>query len=293
MWSPKRSNLGERAAYFSAFYRIPHSERTHRRSRRYAAVDCCDSHKATSDGSDSGRFDGCSETHVGTECTTATRRMLLNACRRCCLCVRRQARVAEAYDGQCVVESRRAEQPSCRLITLLTCSPDLYRLDLTTMEWTQPWDASAHSASSSSLGACPEPRYFHSAEAWGHRLVIFGGEGYAAAAEAQATTDDSAASLATLDDIAVWDTIKNEWLEVPVITCAEGVEPPASRYAHLALVQTVQDPVSGTERSVMVIMGGQDIRNTCEHAPTCPQPTQTNLCASNVRSPIGPCSRPR
>jgi len=42
---------------------------------------------------------------------------------------------------------------------------------------------------------------------------------------------------------------------------AEGVERPAARYAHLGAVTSVA--VEGRDKAVLVIMGGQDVRNTC------------------------------
>lgn len=136
----------------------------------------------------------------------------------------------------------------------------LYALSLHTLTWTLLWP----SPSSSSSTAGPAPRYFHSAEAWGSKVIVFGGEGYL---PNERETDDPT-PLCTLDDVCIWDTEKGVW-EVPELGCAEGVERPAARYAHLAVVQRwgqekglVESGVE-RERSVMVIIGGQDVRNTC------------------------------
>jgi hypothetical protein len=129
----------------------------------------------------------------------------------------------------------------------------LYSLSLRTLTWTL---LSPLPGSSSTV---PAPRYFHSAEAWGSKIVIFGGEGYG--------PEDGVdgAPLCTLGDVCIWDTVKSEWT-FPEIVCVEGVEAPAPRYAHLAVVQTfVDEAKGGADSSVMVFIGGQDVRNTCKY----------------------------
>lgn len=149
-----------------------------------------------------------------------------------------------------------------RLVPTRTMVSTLYSLSLRTLTWTLLWPPPP-SSSPSVVG--PAPRYFHSAEAWGSKIIIAFGEGYA---PNEGESDDPA-PLCTLDDVCIWDTENGGW-EFPELRCAEGVEPPAPRYAHLAVVQQWED-VRGLEedrvereKSVMVIVGGQDVRNTCE-----------------------------
>lgn len=157
-----------------------------------------------------------------------------------------------------------------RLVSTRTMVNTLYRLSLRTLEWTQLYPPPTQHLPNSPAPPLPAPvaRYFHSAEAWGHKLVVFAGEGYAA------TDDDS--PLCTLADVAVWDTRTSSW-DLSQPKCEEGVEPPAARYAHLASVCTVAsaEPVGtraaewqrgAQERSVMLVLGGQDIKNTYLHS---------------------------
>ena len=147
-----------------------------------------------------------------------------------------------------------------RLVPSRTMVGTLYRLDLPSGEWTRLWPVEGGDAAAQG----PQPRYFHSACAWGDKLVIFGGEGYggddAPAAEPPSSEADPAHSLRTLGDVCVWDTVEGRWLDGET-RCAEGVERPAARYAHLGAVTSVA--VEGRDKAVLVIMGGQDVRNTC------------------------------
>lgn len=136
-----------------------------------------------------------------------------------------------------------------------TMVSNLYSLSLRTLTWTL---LSPLPTSSNPSPQVPAPRYFHSAEAWGDKIVIFGGEGYGPPEEGM-----DGAPLCTLGDVCIWDTVEGEW-SFPAMACGEGVEVPAPRYAHLAVVQTFVDEQKGVESSVMVIIGGQDVRNTCE-----------------------------
>ena len=154
----------------------------------------------------------------------------------------------------------------------------LYSLSLRTLTWTLLWPpASSEPTDSSDPPPHPSdhhpdgpvPRYFHSAEAWGNKILVFGGEGYSTLGEGE---NVDAVPLRTLSDLCVWDTDKNSW-EFPEPTCAEGVEPPAPRYAHLGAVSSFLEPASSDfatvpsasrEKSRLIIMGGQDIRNTCQ-----------------------------
>lgn len=164
-----------------------------------------------------------------------------------------------------------------RLVPTRTMVSTLYSLSLRTLVWTLLWPPPAAATDGTPAGAAnthpngPVPRYFHSAEAWGNKIVVFGGEGYAIVAEGGSP---DTVPLRTLGDVCIWDTEKNAW-EFPELTCAEGLEPPAPRYAHLGVVSSFLPPptpefhVGSTartdrEQSLLIVMGGQDIRNTCE-----------------------------
>ncbi|GAA5840143.1 hypothetical protein JCM9279_002290 [Rhodotorula babjevae] len=156
-----------------------------------------------------------------------------------------------------------------RLVPTRTMVGTLYRLDLSTGEWTQLWPPQDGGAAAPAAQG-PQPRYFHSACAWGSRLVVFGGEGYggdeapaSGAAEPPSSEADPAHALRTLGDVCVWDTVEARWLDGET-RCAEGVERPAARYAHLGVVTSVA--VDGRDKALMVIMGGQDVRNTYLHS---------------------------
>lgn len=141
----------------------------------------------------------------------------------------------------------------------------LYSLSLRTLEWRLLWPPAEPTTSDEAPPIGPAARYFHSAEAWGSKIIVFGGEGYAetegGAAEAEGDEEEQA-PLCTLGDLCIWDTETGKW-EFPEAECDEGVELPAPRYAHLAAVSSVVGE-GGKEQSVMLLMGGQDIRNTCE-----------------------------
>lgn len=149
----------------------------------------------------------------------------------------------------------------------------------------------------------PRARYFHSCCPWGEsKLVIFGGEGYndeddSTSLSSSSTTttqreEGSASSsaaappaLQTLDDLHVYDTERAVWEEIGEVKLGEGVEEkPSPRYAHLGVVCTAWDGAGefegqgeedgmiekgrngggGKGKSRLMIMGGQDIKNTCQ-----------------------------
>lgn len=170
----------------------------------------------------------------------------------------------------------------------------LYSLSLRTLQWRLLWPPPPSSSSeerATPTPTGPAPRYFHSCEAWGTKLVIFGGEGYAeseSGAGDGGADDEELAPLCTLGDLCIWDTQTNSW-EFPLPECDEGVEPPAPRYAHLGVVSTVIE--GGSEKSAMLLMGGQDIRNTCECLLTRPASARRSR-ASLGRPPINERPRP-
>ncbi|GAA5918084.1 hypothetical protein JCM5296_006755 [Sporobolomyces johnsonii] len=174
-----------------------------------------------------------------------------------------------------------------RLVPTRTMVSSLYSLDLRTLVWTQLWPPSSPSPSGESTEPAapaapvpsfgPQARYFHSACAWGDKLVIFGGEGYGDPPSAPSNADSDPApsssssaeadppALQTLGDLSIWDATKGCWLDVGEIKVAEGVERPAPRYAHLGVVSNAVGE-DGTGKSYMLVMGGQDIRNTYLHS---------------------------
>lgn len=166
-----------------------------------------------------------------------------------------------------------------RLVPTRTMVSSLYSLNLTTLSWTLLWpplspDSSSppNSFNTTSVGPGPSPRYFHSAEAFGtSKIVFFGGESYQPTLPIDPESDatEAAPVLLTLGDVFVWDTTKKEW-EFPEVGCAEGVELPIKRYAHLASVLTATNErrvgLEGVDRpdsNVMVVIGGQDVKNSC------------------------------
>ncbi|GAA5820026.1 hypothetical protein JCM3770_001938 [Rhodotorula araucariae] len=165
-----------------------------------------------------------------------------------------------------------------RLVPTRTMVGTLYRLDLASGDWAQMWPPKEGQIEGGNAGPGqgPRARYFHSACAWGDKLVIFGGEGYgteespsSVPADVEPAPEvDPVSALRTLDDICMWDTASERWLD-GATSCAEGVERPAARYAHLGVVTSarVADGASGTrEKAVMLVMGGQDITNTYLHS---------------------------
>ncbi|GAA5961620.1 hypothetical protein JCM21900_002827 [Sporobolomyces salmonicolor] len=175
-----------------------------------------------------------------------------------------------------------------RLVPTRTMVSSLYSLDLRTLVWAQLWPPPSPSPSGESADPAapvtplpsfsPQARYFHSACAWGDKLVIFGGEGYGdppsspsnadsdpAAPSSSSSAEQDPPALRTLDDLSIWDATKGCWLDIGEIKVAGGVEPPAPRYAHLGVVSNAVGE-DGTDKSYMLVMGGQDIRNTYLHS---------------------------
>lgn len=186
-----------------------------------------------------------------------------------------------------------------RLIPTRTMVATLFVLSLRTLTWQKLWPTSDDTAVEGAQAEGPDPvrasflysvvaavfltdrhshsqRYFHSAEAWGSKLVIWGGEGYAPITSA---IDDAAGvPLRTLADLFIFDTTTRSW-SAPQPTCAPGVDEPAPRYAHLSTLSSYRVPIDPAKegaaaprsrhrmRTLMVVMGGQDIRNTCAFLP--------------------------
>ena len=114
----------------------------------------------------------------------------------------------------------------------------LYALDLRSSRWTQLWPPST----GSTMSRGPAPRYFHSAQAWGDKLVVFGGQTFVADPAAAAALSSPQAGpggrLETLDELVVFDTETRTW-SFPSPSLASGVSRPSPRYAHLSVVTTV------------------------------------------------------
>jgi hypothetical protein len=140
----------------------------------------------------------------------------------------------------------------------------LYELTLPTLTWhkrSPPPNPDPATAS-------PRPRYFHSCTPWRRKLIVIGGQTPPTPASPPQSLSPEVAELETLADLAIWDMDKQEW-SMPNITCAEGVTPPAARYAHLAVVSEVVVDGSddgegkGGERveARLTLLGGQDTSN--------------------------------
>ncbi|TFK27971.1 regulatory protein ral2 [Coprinopsis marcescibilis] len=125
-----------------------------------------------------------------------------------------------------------------RLVTERRMVSDLYVFDLESFLWQKiPYAADDD---------VPQPRYFHSADAWNDHLVIFGGMSN----QPDATNPDE---LCVLNDVRFFNLSTQRWLpEVPVAQTTPASLIPRSRYAHLSSVTTDR----------LFIIGGQDFFNT-------------------------------
>ncbi|KAL8286767.1 hypothetical protein RQP46_004295 [Phenoliferia psychrophenolica] len=148
----------------------------------------------------------------------------------------------------------------------------LYALDLPTLIWSRQWPPSLPSPSlpssspttPTSPSRSPSARYFHSAEAWGNKIVFFGGQGLLATEESDAGGGGGLPTLETLSDLFLWDTEYLRW-EFPSLQCREGIAPPEGRFAHLASVSTTTTPLrpgfakqQRVTNSRLTIVGGQN-----------------------------------
>lgn len=88
-------------------------------------------------------------------------------------------------------------------------------------------------------------KFTHSAVAWGHRLVIFGGMGQDMKYDVkqrrvrpptpEGLEGGPDPSLSVLSDVLVYDTIEGTWT-APEVRLRERMEPPLARYAHLCTI---------------------------------------------------------
>jgi hypothetical protein len=147
-----------------------------------------------------------------------------------------------------------------RLVPTRTMINDLFRLDLNTLVWSKLWPPpSTASTPSADELANPWPRYFHSAEAWGSKLLIFGGMGYSVPSHPSSPIDgqdapepaETETGLCVLSDLIVYDTIVGAWQSPLTANAGHDQPPPSARYAHLSCITN----------NCLVILGGQDISN--------------------------------
>ncbi|KAM0756505.1 hypothetical protein T439DRAFT_345234, partial [Meredithblackwellia eburnea MCA 4105] len=190
-----------------------------------------------------------------------------------------------------------------RIVHSRSITSDLYALDLKTLAWEQQWPTPPHNSaiasnsgsdaklptepatpdmpspppsptsSISTIAASPIGRYFHSASAWGNKLVVFGGQ-TSDEDEPDLAEDDNLnrahsprpLRLRTLNDILVWDCDAREWELVKPSSWEDKVVAPGPRFAHLATVASVlvdhEDPFNKSIHRVsrLVLMGGQNDR---------------------------------
>ncbi|CAD6891122.1 unnamed protein product [Tilletia controversa] len=166
-----------------------------------------------------------------------------------------------------------------RLVTTRRMVADLWYLDLETLIWTKvsstaPATASQLSETQTAPKTTPSPRYFHSANVWDNKLIIFGGMGHQAAGTARSDqlVNDSISSaeggssnsgkgsaqnhedLCVLDDMLAFDLATNVWN----FSFAANPSPsypntmqPIARYAHLASISS----------EFLIVLGGQNASN--------------------------------
>ncbi|KAF9305919.1 hypothetical protein BGZ74_008377 [Mortierella antarctica] len=122
-------------------------------------------------------------------------------------------------------------------------SSKLYSLSLTT----DPVNTNSVSLSEA-LSIPPQPRYFHTLNAYGTSLILFGGMGQMPVLDQDSDNEDSAESrvrMEALDDLHVYDIITQRWQRKHP---TRNQHTPKARWAHLA---TVLD-------HYLVVIGGTD-----------------------------------
>jgi len=96
----------------------------------------------------------------------------------------------------------------------------------------------------------PGARYFHSADSWNNKLIVFGGMGYT-------MTPEGAEELCVLNDVRFFDLTTRRWIPTASSTTQATLPPdtpsliPRERYAHLSSVTDDR----------LFIIGGQDMSN--------------------------------
>ncbi|RCH93840.1 hypothetical protein CU098_009220 [Rhizopus stolonifer] len=113
----------------------------------------------------------------------------------------------------------------------------MYTLHMPTLSWVR------HIASPDSA-APPSPRYFHSATAYKHYLVVFGGMSTKSRRKPQ-----NEETLFAMNDISMFNVETMSWVEINI---EPSIFNPQARYAHLATLWN---------KDKLVVMGGQDVTN--------------------------------
>ncbi|KAG6868625.1 hypothetical protein C0993_000215 [Termitomyces sp. T159_Od127] len=124
-----------------------------------------------------------------------------------------------------------------RLFTERKMVADLYVFDMETFNWEK--------IPISPDDDVPRARYFHSADAWNNKLIIFGG---------MSNQPDSInpEDLCVLNDVRFFDITNRRWLPVSQSIPVPEQLSPRARYAHLSSVTAGR----------LFIIGGQDFNNT-------------------------------
>ncbi|KNZ81290.1 Protein ral2 [Termitomyces sp. J132] len=124
-----------------------------------------------------------------------------------------------------------------RLVTERKMVSDLYMFDMETFSWEK--------IPISPDDDVPRARYFHSADTWNNKLIIFGG---------MSNQPDSInpEDLCVLNDVRFFDIATRHWLPASQSTKVPEHLIPRARYAHLSSVTSDQ----------LFIIGGQDFNNT-------------------------------
>ncbi|KAG6897756.1 hypothetical protein C0992_011425 [Termitomyces sp. T32_za158] len=124
-----------------------------------------------------------------------------------------------------------------RLFTERKMVADLYVFDMETFNWEK--------IPVSPDDDVPRARYFHSADAWNNKLIIFGG---------MSNQPDSInpEDLCVLNDVRFFDITTRHWLPASQSIPVPEQLSPRARYAHLSSVSAGR----------LFIIGGQDFNNT-------------------------------
>ncbi|KAL8292010.1 hypothetical protein RQP46_001476 [Phenoliferia psychrophenolica] len=149
-----------------------------------------------------------------------------------------------------------------RLAGSRTITSTLYALSLNTLTWelvVPPSPSNYISASSHPDLQEPTPRYFHSAAAWGDKIVFFGGEAFSSPSPRSLDREDastpSSTSLQALSDVFLFDVHSRTWI-FPSTTSLPGVSPPTPRFGSLAVIRP--DPLGDS----LYVIGGQEVQNS-------------------------------
>ncbi|EPQ29632.1 uncharacterized protein PFL1_02851 [Pseudozyma flocculosa PF-1] len=155
-----------------------------------------------------------------------------------------------------------------RLVSNRRMINHLYCLDLERMVWTRISPSSAAESSSSASASVdsaaaasePQPRYFHSADLWNNKIIIFGGMGYSTAPDASRSPQEvKNDDLCVLDEVLAFDLASQTWDLSFSPSALDYAEPsashlqakPAPRYAHLSSISD----------DSLIIVGGQNMTN--------------------------------